>query len=281
MAMIPDFYKDIENLANGKLGELRRTSRVLKEEVFKLLADQSYFIQYPIEDDEFCAMVCFRKEHLFSVINSWIPYDKQCFAAAHELYHVWFDRDLLYTGEVLRQDVLDDSNGSEQLDVREKKANLFAALLLVPTQILQLELDFLGVDKGTLTLAHIIRLMDTFCVPYKTMLRRLHEIGFLSTSTFDTLLEIPDRDEYSGVLLEQKKLRLGMHLQKRTKEYRFASMVSDAVSAFEGGKISYDRLKDLLSYSRLLPQDVISLPLEDLEPSHEDVLAVLEHEDME
>ncbi len=37
-------------------------------------------IYYPIADDEICGFV---------YINSYLPLEKQVFAAAHELYHIW------------------------------------------------------------------------------------------------------------------------------------------------------------------------------------------------
>ncbi len=120
---------ELEEQALGKMAALYKSTRIIKDEVFKILADNSALLQYPIEDDEICGFVCCKKERIFSYINSYIPYEKQVFAAAHELYHLWFDKDILTTGELLSSDVIDLAL-DKGLSEREAWANRFAAILL-------------------------------------------------------------------------------------------------------------------------------------------------------
>lgn len=274
-----DQVRELETLVKAKLGEINKTSRILKDEIFTILADHSTLLQYPIDDDEFCALVCMKQNQIFSILNTSLPYDKQIFAAAHELYHIWYDLDLLRKGEVLNSRIVDTQLEPNEINAREAKANRFAAMFLVPTDTLRNELDYLGISKQSMELSHIVRLMDTFGVPYKTMVRRLHEIEFIDARQCDQFLSIPDRDEKSGVLLLQKKMRIGLHLQNRTKEIRFGNLVENAVVAFEQGVIPYEKLRNLLSYARVKPEEVIDVPDEHRVISDDELMALLEDEE--
>lgn len=143
-----------------------------------------------LEDNELCAFVCKKKGRVFVYINTFIPREKQVFAAAHELYHIWYDQDKLNQTEILNDQVLENDTD----DVNELKANLFAALLLVPTEVLYNELISRGIQKDSLKIEDIVRLMVLFYVPLKTIVRPLFEIQFIDDKKMRELLTVPDRD---------------------------------------------------------------------------------------
>lgn len=93
-----------------------------------------------------------KKGRLFVYINSQIPTDKQNFAAAHELYHIWFDKEYLINPQMLESKILND----ETDNIRELRANLFAAMLLVPKHVLEQELLFLDIQKMLLPLIKLL-----------------------------------------------------------------------------------------------------------------------------
>ncbi len=252
---------DLEEKVTSKLAVLNKASRIIKDEVFKILANSSKFIQYPIEDDELCAFVCIKHGIIFSFINSFIPYDKQIFAAAHELYHIWYDEDVLSRGEILNNVTMELQNTN--IDDRELKANRFAAMLLVPEDVLLNELKYMKIKQGEIQRPDIVKLMDVFCVPYKTMVRRLCEINFISTETYNNFYSVPDRD----VLLLQKRLQVGDSLYSRPNNIKFGSLVDDSLSAFEKKLISERKLRYLLSIAQKQPEDfgvsASQLPSED------------------
>ena len=247
----PNVLKELETKSRVKLAELNKTGRVIGEEIFKILEQAALLILYPINDDELCGFVCKKGDRIFAFINSAIPLEKQIFAAAHELYHIWYDEPALIAGEMLNNDTLEmDHNGIES------KANRFAAMFLVQRQLVVNELSSLSVDKADqLELSHIVCLMDVFGVPYKTVVRRLLEIAFIDRMQCEKLLEIPDREETAGVRLMQKRLQMGERWQKRTRTTRFANLVNDAVSAFEKEAITLERLQYLLAMARKTPQE--------------------------
>ncbi|MFF1291640.1 ImmA/IrrE family metallo-endopeptidase [Bacillus thuringiensis] len=247
-----DEIRDIESKVNGKLGENFKSNRILREEVLDLLEKESILIKYPIEDDELCAFVCKKKGHNFVYINSYIPKEKQIFAAAHELYHIWFDQERLNKTEMLKNHTLE--NDTE--DISELKANLFAAMFLVPSDVLQNELKSRDINKENLSLADIVKLMSVFYVPYKTIVRRLYEIEFIDPIKLNEFLEIPDRDPQKGVLLTRKRLQLSDSTQERTKNIFFEGLIENAIKAYRDGKISENQLRSKLSLVKESPESV-------------------------
>ncbi len=275
--LAPKTCLELEEQALGKVAALYKSTRIIKDEVFKILADNSILLQYPIEDDEICGFVCCKKERIFSYVNSYIPYEKQVFAAAHELYHIWFDKDILTTGELLSSDVIDLAL-DKGLSEREARANRFAAILLVPEQVLKNELAYMGIESGDkIELGYIIKLMDQFKVPYKTMVRRLYEIAFIDYEMCLNLIQIPDRDESTGIRALQKRMQLGEDLNNRTKEIRFSGLIHNAILAYENGKSTEEKLIYLLSLVRMKPEE-FGIKLENNRPTEEELLELLENE---
>lgn len=246
---------DLEIKVKSKLAGLNKNQRVMKHEIFDILSDHSILLQYPIEDDELCAFVCKKEGRIFSYVNTYLPLEKQIFAAAHELYHIWFEEHFLDNGELLKTEVIHSQLDSEAVSFNELKANRFAAMLLVPKEILIQELDYMKVDREKVNLKHIITLMDKFGVPYKTMVRRLFEIGYLNESDCMKLLQIPDRNEKTGVIALQKRFQIGGEMQKRTYTIRLGSLVDEAITAFENKKIAFRKLEKILRLGKLTPSD--------------------------
>lgn len=170
-------------------------------------------------------------------------------AAAHELYHLWYDQEQLNRPELLNSNTIE--NNTE--DVGELKANLFAAMLLVPKDILINQLESLNITKDKLGMSDIVRLMAIFLVPYKTIVRRLYEIEYITKSRMDTLIDVPDRDPDSGVLLQRRILQISDSSQKRTGEMAFEGLIENALDAYERKLIDEKRLSYLLSLIQKSP----------------------------
>ena len=248
----PSVIKELEAKSRGKLAELNKTGRIIGEEIFKIVEQNAMLIQYPIEDDELCGFVCKKDNHIFAFVNSAISLEKQIFAAAHELYHIWYDNKALASGEMVKNYMLEafERNGSES------KANRFAAMFLVQQQLIRAELDNWSITTAEqIDLSHIVKLMDLFGVPYKTIVRRLFEIGFIGQEQCEKLLAIPDREETKGVRLMQKRLQIGERWQKRTGTIRFGNLVNAALVAYEKNAIPFARLSYLLAMARKTPQE--------------------------
>ncbi|AGB42247.1 putative Zn peptidase [Halobacteroides halobius DSM 5150] len=217
----PDLYEEIAKEATYVLKKFGGAhGQALQDDIFRIIPDQVDLLRFPVEDDDFCGFICNHQGETFIYINTYLSYEKQIFATAHELYHFRNNRN--GEQEVLHQQVVNQENN---IDLEESKANLFAALLLVPEESLKEELDLLQVNQAAdLDLLKLIKLMDTFAVPYKTIILRLYEIELLTTKEAQSWLDIPDRDPKQGVLYHINKHQIGQRWQKRTKEVKYSNL---------------------------------------------------------
>lgn len=214
-------FNDIEDKVIAFTNRYVGNGVIIQDDIFNIIKNYDRNVNllfFPIPDDEICGFICNHKGKLFIYVNTNLPLEKQIFTAAHELYHLIFNRDQLDDyHHLIKQDDLD---GTQE----ERTANLFAALLLVPRTLLKEQIEILKVDTMNLELLDIIRLMDVFAVPYKTMVLRLYETGILSEREADKWLQIPDRNEKEGVLFEMMKHEIGLRWQERTRTVKYANL---------------------------------------------------------
>ena len=101
-------------------------------------------------------------EKPFVSINTAIPVDAQVFAAAHELYHIWYDQ----KAEALSSSILDETGGQDkQPDISERKASRFAAEFLVNEDLLYSEMKLYSINSWEITVKNILTLASLFIVP--------------------------------------------------------------------------------------------------------------------
>lgn len=267
----------IQIIVNSKLGEYKKTNQIIKEDIFKILEMNCKVIYYPIADDEICGFVYSFKNHKFVYINSYIPFEKQIFTAAHELYHIWYSD--IKTGELLKSVVLEETINFRDIKAEDIKANRFGAEFLVPKDVLLNELQIRKINKNFIGLREIVELMDIFLVPYKTIVRRLYEIEYLTEDKCIELLKEEDRKENIGVMLWQKRLKLCKRNNERTKEIKLDDMVDMALRLYEKQQITYDKLKYILSLSNCTPEEFNISEEKIILPSEEDILKILEEEE--
>ncbi|MFL0251150.1 ImmA/IrrE family metallo-endopeptidase [Clostridium neuense] len=268
--------EDVQRIVNSKLGEYKKTNQIIKEDIFKILEMNCKVIYYPIEDDEICGFVYNFKNHKFVYINSYIPYEKQIFTAAHELYHIWYSD--IRAGELLKSVVLEETINFKDIKTEDIKANRFGAEFLVPKDVLLNELQIRKIGKNLIGLREIVELMDIFLVPYKTLIRRLYEIEYLTEDKCLELLKEEDRKEDVGVVLWQKRLKLCKRNNERTKEIKFDDMLDMALRLYEKKQITYDKLKYILSLSNCTPEEFNIRKEKIVLPSEEEILKILEEE---
>lgn len=267
----------VQRIVNSKLGEYKKTNQIIKEDIFKILEMNCKVIYYPIEDDEICGFVYSFKNHKFVYINSYMPYEKQIFTAAHELYHIWYSD--TKTGELLKSVVLEETINFRDIKTEDLKANRFGAEFLVPKDVLLNELQIRNISKNLIGLRDIVELMDIFLVPYKTLVRRLYEIDYLAEDKCLEFLKEETRKEDEGVILWQKRLKLCKRNNERTKEIKFGDMIDMVLRLYEKKQITYDKLKYILSLSNCTPDEFNIEEEKNILPSEEDILKILEEEE--
>lgn len=238
---------EIKEFAREKLGLCRKGNDIIGTQIFSILSIHARVIYYPLGKDApwgFTRISGSQNDALlekpFVAINSSIPVDCQVFAAAHELYHIWYEQN----PDVLPADLL---NGQNQ-EISEKRANRFAAEFLVDEQLLKQEIDIYKIKRYTIK--SILQLASLFSVPYRTMAKRLFEIGEISNVEAEGFLTETDD------AIEQYKKRYSILSVKVDERVTLDNLVELAMSAYEKGLISFEKLEYLLEMSKLRPEDL-------------------------
>ncbi|KLU60495.1 hypothetical protein CEB3_c33460 [Peptococcaceae bacterium CEB3] len=266
---------DVQRQARAKLGECRKTQDVIGTQIFSILSLYARVFYYPLgkigpwgitymwglDSDD-------RAEKPFVTINTSISVDEQVFAAAHELYHIWFDE----KAEAIPASILGDTDEhGAQLDFSELKANRFAADFLVAEEMLLQEMRIYSITPHQISAKDILRLATLFTVPYKTMVKRLHETEMLTMEEREQYLAKPERS------IEQLRKRYSFSLPETANRIALDNLVDLAVAVYEKRKITYEKLQYLLSISNLEPSDVgITEPQVFIPPSDDELDDIME-----
>jgi Zn-dependent peptidase ImmA (M78 family) len=239
--------KEVKNLAKEKLGLCRKGNDIIGIQIFSLIGLYARVIYYPLGQDApwgFTRISGSKNdvnlEKPFVAINSSIPVDCQVFAAAHELYHIWYEQN----PDILPADLLNEHNQ----DISEKRANRFAAEFLVDEQLLKQEISLYDIRK--FTIKPILQLAELFTVPYRTMAKRLKEIDVITDSELDNLLAETEES------VETYKKIYSISSPKPDNRVVMDNLVELAVTAYDSGYITYEKLEYLLEMSTLKPEDL-------------------------
>lgn len=238
---------EVKEFAREKLGRCRKGNDIIGTQIFSILSLHARVIYYPLGKDApwgFTRISGSQNDASldkpFVAINSSIPIDCQVFAAAHELYHIWYEQN----PDVLPADLL---NGQNQ-EISEKKANRFAAEFLVDDQLLKQEIDIYKIKKYSIK--SILQLASLFSVPYRTMVKRLFEISMISNTEADSFLSETED------VIEQYKKRYSIPTINADERVAIDNLVELAMNAYEKGLISFEKLEYLLEMSKLTPKDL-------------------------
>ena len=239
----------VKDYAASKLGVCRKMNDIIGTQIFQILSLHARVIYYPLGKESVWGFTRIKgargggqSQKPFVVINSSIPIDCQVFAAAHELYHIWEDDKV----DVVPAYVMDDETG----DRNELKANRFAAEFLVEEELLIKELRTYGIASDNVSLKDILILSELFCVPYRTMVKRLFEIGFITKTDRNRFLNASEQE----VMIARK--RYALSIPQGDEKISIDNLTELAVDAYENKRITFEKLEYLLDISNLKPVDV-------------------------
>ena len=259
---------EIKEQAASKLGVCKKQNDIIGQQIFSILSLYARVIYYPLGEKAVWGFTRIigtsEKESAgrpFVAINSSIPVDCQVFAAAHELYHIWYDE----KAEIVPANIIDES------DRNELKANRFAAEFLVDEDLLLRELNMYSISGNSITIKDILRLSELFTVPYRTMAKRLYETGVYDKKNRDLFLSKTEEE----VLAARK--RFAIPVPQSDSRIAIDTLNDLAVNAYEKQLISYEKLAYLLSISELTPADIgVYEPKKSLFPSDDELSEIME-----
>lgn len=207
---------DIKELAKEKRRYFDVGMLPIGDNIFKLIRKEGIKIIYspvkiePSKDNYFSAIYVKLPKNFDSMkfigLNTADYFDRQIFALAHELYHN-YEESTLHMSRIKGQDN----------DVREQKANRFAAEFLLPTE--KLESEVLEANNGDNNLKNwassallrlIAKLHCEYKLPYHAIIRRLKEINSIDNKQFSLLYDLehrnPESDYYHIGLSTNKEI---------------------------------------------------------------------------
>lgn len=234
--------------------------------IFPILERDNKVLYYPLEDQQVWGFSETMKGKSFVCVNTSLPYEKQVFAAAHELYHIWFGT----AGDIMISEDTQELNSDVKIELM---ANRFAAEFLINEELLRQEMQVFGIEKENLSMKEIVRLANLFVVPYKTMVKRLYEIAILSKKDFEKFMLFTE--EQANIW----RNRLGLSVPVRRDKIGLSNLVDKGMDLYEKHLITYEKLEYLLEFAELTP---VELGIERVStyqpPTEEELDAIMEEQ---
>jgi Zn-dependent peptidase ImmA (M78 family) len=158
-------------------------------------------LRFPIRDEDIWAFTCVKSGCIFVTINTSLALNKQIFAVAHELYHIYRyinnqKEDFVAHGSLLTTQKADTPDVSEE----DCEANAFAALILAPKEQIENQQNLKGKNFTNSDLDDLISFMDTFALPCKAMVLKLFECKRYNEKQADLLLENTTKEIIYGCI---------------------------------------------------------------------------------
>lgn len=199
-----EMYKQVEKVAIKLRSIFAISSATLLPTIIKEYASQNNVIvkilHLPLKDNQLWGIFYNINGIYFIVINSEISQNKQMVALAHEFYHFYASiEENLEPRDILNAD-------TQELNIEDKKANTFAACLLIPEDYLKVLCNTEDTIIGKIN--QIKKVMNIFMVPYKTAVIRLAETGFFSEKEaleFINMINKETRDIFDVVSMNNIK----------------------------------------------------------------------------
>lgn len=255
--------EEIKNLAGDKRSLLKFGDEIpIANDIFTILERLNIkLLEFPIQSEgdrpAFSAVLMYSvedgEEFVFIGLNTADYFDKQIFAIAHELFH-YFTK----TKSRLSRSFDDADN------IIEAKANRFAAEFLFPEDAIKRSIidEFKTLKLYNLSekaiLRFIARLQCTWWLPYRSLVRRLHEIAAINDEQYEKLYSIEERDSSSEYMRMGLAFNLEIFNTLNSKTNRIGTSMRDIeiiLRNFEDGLISEDKLPDTLSLFGKSPDD--------------------------
>lgn len=217
-------------------------------DIFDILEDVAFFIRKPLGIYDISGFTTYFNNEFIIFLNSSFTLGHERFTAAHELYHILYNDDLLRKEKLLMNDnVYRDE---------DEKANVFTSEFLMPEDYVKdLFYKLINTNKDEVEVRHVVRLNSTLKVSYKAMLKRLIQLDLCDISLYEKLAEY-------GTLERKEELR---EITK-TEGYDISLIVPSDISYvskeyleiakqnYEKGKISYGKITELLGFINETPE---------------------------
>ncbi len=149
----------------------------------RLLLSLNILTLYKPLSDDFSGMCLRNGDNRFMLINSRHQRGRQHFTIAHELYHLYIQKE--FAPHVCNVTLAD------QIDPMEVEANYFAACFLMPRESVYAQIPKDELESKTISLATILKMEQYFAVSHAAMLVRLVSLNLITKQQKESLTVMP------------------------------------------------------------------------------------------
>lgn len=217
-------------------------------DVFDILSETAFLIRKPLDIRGFSGFITYYEDRFVVYLNSNFTLGHERYTAAHELYHIIYNQDILKKEKVF----LDKYKYKEE----DKRADIFAAEFLMPEDyVKEVFYRLINVDRNKIQAKHVVRMHNSFRVSYRAMLKRLLQLNLCSIKKYHELIEISTLENKARLqkLTREEGFDIDLILPSRVHYIPDEYMVY-IKSNFENGKTSEEELEEILSFIDLSPQ---------------------------
>lgn len=228
------------------------TPGVLRDEIFDLLEKVGTLIFFPLNETELWGIYVYKNEKNYFIINTSIEIEKQVFAAAHELAHSF---DIAKVGfEIITSNLMTEYIENKEFGTALKRAELianrFAAELLISSK--KLSEKYAELPEIYSPDVKVAILSDVFLVPFKAIVKRLHEVGgIVSQEVIDELLSL-NQNEIKAIAERYEICERNYEINEITK---LGGYVNKALVLYENELSTYEELENKLKLIGKKPEE--------------------------
>lgn len=217
-------------------------------DIFEILSEDTFLIRMPLKTMEVSGFSTYFQDKYVVFLNSSFTLGHERYSAAHELYHIIYNKEILKNEKLL----LNDSKTAE-----DDKADIFAAEFLMPEDyVKEVFCKIINVKPDDVIEKHVIKMNNFFKVSYKAMLKRLVQLKLCQKSNFDNLAEICSLENKDKLQLLTKKEGYDIKLIIPSNErYIPQEYIEYIKTNYENQKISYNNMKNCFDFIDLNPID--------------------------
>ena len=214
-------------------------------DVFDILTEISLLIRKPIQI-ELSGFTTYYQNQFIVYLNSNFTLGHERFTAAHELYH------LIYNKELIKKEKLLIAEKRNEEDIN---ADIFAAEFLMPEDFVkEIFYKIVNVDIKKVQPRHIVRMHNYFKVSYKAMLIRLIQLGLCFPDSYDELVEICSLENKEKLQeLTQKEGYDTLLINPSKVTYIPQEYIEFVKSNYENKVISYKNMETCFNFLEISP----------------------------
>lgn len=213
-------------------------------DIISILEDCAFLIRKPLNTKEISAFTTYMDSTFVVFLNSSFSFGHERFSAAHELYHIE------YNSDILKKEKLHIEKNSKDILDEDYRANIFASEFLMPEDAVKsVFYKLVNVSPKLIEPRHVVRLNTYFNVSYAAMVKKLIQLGLCDIDRNTYLRDYGSLEKTQELQEITKKEGLSINLLLPSNVISVSrEYIEYSKANYESKKISYKKIAELLSF---------------------------------